>query len=86
MLIGKGDAFSTLTTHLGAMARERKLPTYLSAFPSFLTGVARLFDFWGLFSSQTIGKVSDSKALSSDWRAIGYDVHKATRSYARELR
>jgi hypothetical protein len=86
MLIGEGDASSTFIAHLGAMSREPKLPTYLSALPSLLMGVARLFDFWGLFSPQTTGMVSDSKALSSDWRAIGQDIHKATRSYARELR
>lgn len=86
MLIEKGDAFSIFIAHLGAMPREPKLPAYVSALPSFLTGVARLFDFWGLFSSQTTGKISDSQALSSDWRAIGRDIHKAARSYARELR
>jgi hypothetical protein len=86
MLIGKGDASSTFIAHPDTMLREPKLPAYLSALPSLLTGVARLFDFWGLFSSQETGKISDSQALSSDWRAIGYDIHKATRSYARELR
>jgi hypothetical protein len=86
MVIEKGDAFSIFVAHLGAMPREPKLPAYVSALPSFLTGVARLFDFWGLFSSQTTGKISDSQALSSDWRAIGRDIHKAARSYARELR
>jgi hypothetical protein len=86
ILIGKGDASSTLIAHLGAMPREPKLPAYVSALPSFLTGVARLFDFWGLFSPQTTGQISDSRALSSDWRAIGHDIHKAARSYAREPR
>lgn len=68
------------------MLRESKRPAYLSALPSFFTGVARLFDFWGLFSSQKTGTVSDFKALSSDWRAIGYDIQKVTRSYSREPR
>jgi len=77
---------STLTTHLGAMTREPKIPGYLSTPPSFLTGLARLFDFWGLFSFHGNGRVSDSKALSSDWRAVGQDIQKAVRSYARELR
>jgi hypothetical protein len=68
------------------MTREPKLPAYLSSRPSFFTGLARLFDFWGLFSPHGNGKVSDSKALSSDWRAVGQDIQKAVRSYARELR
>jgi len=71
------------------MPREPKLPGYRSTLPSFLTGVARLFDFWGLFTAHDFdrnGKVTDSQALSSDWRAVGHDIHKAVRSYARELR
>lgn len=51
--------------------------------------MARLFDFWGLFTAHDLGhngKVTDSQALSSDWRAVGHDIHKAVRSYARELR
>lgn len=71
------------------MLREPKLMDYLSARPSFLTGIARLFDFWGLFRSSNVGrnaKIADSKALYSDWHAIGQDLQKAVRSYARELR
>lgn len=71
------------------MLKEPKLTGYRSALPSFLTGVARLFDFWGLFTSSNVGrngKLADSKALYSDWRAVGQDIDKAVRSYARELR
>lgn len=78
-----------MSTHPGAMPRELKLPGHRSTLSSFLAGMARLFDFWGLFTAHDLGhngKVTDSQALSSDWRAVGHDIHKAVRSYARELR
>jgi hypothetical protein len=65
---------------------SRGFTGYLQALPSFLAGVARLFDFWGLFNSYDIssnGRIVDSKALYSDWRAIGSDIDRAISSYSR---
>ena len=65
---------------------SRGLTGVLHALPSFLVGVARLFDFWGLFNSSDMtssGRISDAQALSSDWRAIGHDIDRAISSYSR---
>ena len=62
---------------------------YLYARPSLLAGVARIFDFWGLFTSYNSsrsGREADFHAISSDWRAVGYDLRCATRQYERATR
>ena len=65
---------------------SKGITSYLHALSSFLAGVARLFDFWGLFNSHdttTSGGMADAKALNSDWRAIGSDIDWAINSYRR---
>lgn len=66
------------------MSRDR-YTDFLFATPSLLSGVARLFDFWGLFTSYNISKnrrAADAEALYSDWRAVGSDIGKATSKYS----
>lgn len=68
------------------MSTESRFTSFLYASPSFFSGVARLFDFWGLFDSYNNsrnGRSADAKALYSDWRAVGLDVRKAMREYSR---
>lgn len=66
--------------------REKLSSNTSSALRSFLAGVARLFDFWGLFDSYETpsnGGMTDARALYADWRAIGSDIDFAIRSYRR---
>ncbi len=61
----------------------------LYARPSFLTGVARLFDFWGLFDDYNTSpdpETADSRAIGADWRSVGEDIRGAMRSYEEEQR
>ena len=56
--------------------------------PSWLTGVARLFDFWGLFDTYDTSKsdrVADARALAADWRAVGADLEYAMGEFAEQL-
>ncbi len=56
----------------------------LYANPSFLSGVARIFDFWGLFDSYNTSaddETADSIAIGSDWRAVGEDLRAATQEF-----
>jgi hypothetical protein len=53
---------------------------YLFARPSFLAGIARLFDFWGLFDSYNYSRtpeVADAKAIRADWLTVGNDLRWA---------
>ncbi len=50
--------------------------------PSFLTGVARLFDFWGLFDAdKPRAFANDAEALASDWRMVGEDLRVAMNEF-----
>ena len=57
---------------------------FLFAMPSTLSGVARSLDLGGTFdsynSSQT-GEEADRKALTSDWRSVGKDLHDAMEKF-----
>jgi len=56
--------------------------------PSWLTGVARLFDFWGLFDSYNTSKseqLADSRALAADWMAVGADLQHSMDTFADTL-
>jgi hypothetical protein len=64
----------------------------LYARPSFLSGMVRLLDFWGVFdqynfdqyNSGPTPRAADAKAIYSDWRAVGYDLGRGLSRYARE--
>jgi hypothetical protein len=61
---------------------------YLFAMPSFLTGVARLFDLYGQFDTYNDSSSDDSadaRALYSDWRMVGQDLAGAMTRMDREL-
>jgi hypothetical protein len=63
---------------------SKRLAGFLYTLSSFFAGVARLFDFWGLFSSydtDSSGRMADAKALNADWRAIGSDIDWAISNY-----
>lgn len=53
----------------------------LFARPSFLEGVARIFDFAGTLSEYNrsrTGEEADYQALLSDWLAVGDDIREAS--------
>jgi len=62
------------------MFRQPLFTGYLYSRPSFLSGIARLFDFSGLFdryNSSPTAAIADAKAVYSDWRAVGFDFRQA---------
>jgi len=57
--------------------------------PSFLEGIARLFDFSGFLNKQYNFSKSDRKAdfrsLQSDWQFVGDDIRIAIKQYEKHL-
>ena len=57
------------------------------AKPSFLEGVARIFDFGGALNtyyylpSDEDPRKADARAIASDWRAVGKDIASAIGQY-----
>ncbi|MEX1000459.1 MAG: hypothetical protein WD000_10965 [Thermodesulfobacteriota bacterium] len=50
---------------------------FLFARPSFLEGVARIFDFGNTLNNYNVSRTSeesDIKAIKRDWITIGYDM------------
>ena len=62
------------------------------AKPSFLEGVARLFDFGGtlntyyLVSSDEDPREADARAIASDWEAVGRDMSSAIGQYKKSTK
>lgn len=53
---------------------------FLTSDPSFVSGVARLFDWAGLYDAYNqsrTGQEADAKAMFSDWRIVGQDLADA---------
>src|ERR1700722_5797775 len=47
---------------------------FLSARPSFWSGIGRVFDLWGKFDDYNVSPTTeeaDMRALYSDWRIVG---------------
>lgn len=56
--------------------------------PSFVEGVARLFDFRGLLDDyhyDATEELADYHALVSDWRCVGTDLRNALAQYERQV-
>lgn len=50
---------------------------YLFYRPSFLSGLARTLDLFGLYDDYNISQTNeeaDAKAIYSDWKAVGTDL------------
>lgn len=63
---------------------------YLFARPSFLTGVARVFDLGGTLSQHSYNHVedgdrADALAIASDWAVVGEDLRFAMADAPRRL-
>ncbi len=53
----------------------------LFAEPSFLEGMARIFDFGNFMNEYNTADDPDSIAIASDWRAIGLDIQYAIEEF-----
>lgn len=56
--------------------------------PSTLTGIARTLDIGGTFDDYNVSMSSDEAdrlATASDWYAVGADLYRAIRRYARRV-
>ena len=65
--------------------KEQRFRLY--ARPSFLEGVARLFDFNGHLNQYNTSRTeeeADHKAIESDWETVGDDLRTAIEKYRRE--
>ena len=61
----------------------------LFARPTFLEGVARIFDFANVlqkYRHDTTEHEADTNALRSDWMAVGDDLRHAISTYERQPR
>lgn len=66
----------------------RAYSDFLFARPSFLEGVARIFDFGGTLNEYNglfTGPEADAEAIRSDWAAIGHDMRAAIGAFEAEL-
>ena len=62
---------------------------FLFARPSFSSGIARLFDFWGLYDLYNVSPSTveaDARAMYSDWRIVGQDLIIAKEQWQHEVR
>ncbi|MBI4827474.1 MAG: hypothetical protein HY804_01465 [Nitrospinae bacterium] len=53
---------------------------YLYAHPSFLGGMARVLDIFGVFTAYNYSRSpqeADARAIHSDWLAVGKDLDAA---------
>lgn len=60
---------------------------FLAADPSWLTGMARLGDLYGVFDSYNKSvneSMADSRGLFSDWSMVGQDLLVAAARFAEE--
>jgi hypothetical protein len=63
---------------------SRVTSDFLVAQPSFVSGVARLFDLYGLYDAYNMSRTAgeaDYKALLSDWCIVGQDIQDAMTAF-----
>ena len=61
---------------------------YLFARPSFIEGMARLFDFAGALNTYTTfptPELADTYAIACDWHQVGTDMQWAIVEYTPEV-
>lgn len=60
---------------------EKKIKSdFLFAQPSFVSGVARVFDLWGQldeYNRSESPSEADAKAIAADWFVVGQDIAEA---------
>ena len=61
---------------------------FLFARPSFLSGMARVLDLFGVFDSYNESRSTeeaDARAMYADWRVVGQDIYDASTTFDREI-
>ncbi|MCK5127003.1 MAG: hypothetical protein KAR42_12180 [candidate division Zixibacteria bacterium] len=58
----------------------------LFAKPSFIEGVARVFDFGATLQVYNYSNRPDRKALRNDWEAVGDALRESIKKYGKEKR
>jgi acetylornithine/succinyldiaminopimelate/putrescine aminotransferase len=56
---------------------------FLFAEPTFLSGIASLFDLSGslvVYNESKTGQEADRRALASDWAVVGKDIRTAAKT------
>ncbi|HXZ78584.1 MAG TPA: hypothetical protein VEG30_01560 [Terriglobales bacterium] len=59
---------------------NRLTSDFLIAEPSFISGVGRLLDWYGLYdvyNASQNGREADTKAMFADWYIVGQDIKDA---------
>lgn len=57
-----------------------EITTYLFARPTFVSGMARVLDMFGVLNMYNFSSTptqADYRAIKSDWLAVGVDIHDA---------
>lgn len=70
--------------HMGTLNEKS---TFLFAEPSFVDGMARIFDFAGslqLYNESKTPAVADRIALTMDWLGVGGDIRSSLDVYEQE--
>ena len=60
---------------------------FLFSRPSFLEGVARVFDFFGIlqeYNSSSSPQAADERAIRADWEAVGDDMRMVMIKFSEE--
>lgn len=68
---------------------KRYIPNYLFAEPSFLGGMASVFDLGGtlhIYNTSNTDKDADALAIGNDWRAVGEDIKSAIFRHEQQYR
>ena len=70
----------------GKQGRIAPKSKFVYARPSFIRGVARLFDFGGTLNTYHYLQdedpaEADARAIASDWQAVGKDIADAIEKY-----
>lgn len=61
---------------------------FLYARPSFIEGVARIFDFSGslnTYNTSSTPSAADYRAIYRDWEIVGQDLDGAIKTVGREI-
>ena len=59
---------------------EKIQSDFLVASPSFISGVGRLLDWYGVYDFYNVSptpREADAKAMFADWRIVGQDIRDA---------
>lgn len=59
--------------------------SFLFARPSFIEGMARIWDFAGtlnVYNRSATPELADARAFQADWAAVGQDLWAAVRQFA----